>query len=185
MEQKDTEHTQLDKRTEATESDGDGAVHGLGNALSLPFSALIKALKFAVNFLWALRDSRMNSEVTRSSIASSTLSDNAQQDCKMVDEQHNSFANSNLAEGLESSAMTTAVLQEVNSPVLLDEDNNVSSDERCDEAKDNDAAINTEPKTEVACGFFKSFDSVKDSDDHNFQKESSQVLSLLILLRLF
>ena len=188
MEQEDTNHTQLNKRTEAIEPDGDSAVNGLGNALSLPFSALIKALKFAVNFLWALRDSRMNSEVTRSSISSSTLNDDAQQDCKTVDEQHkNAFANSseNLAEGLESSAMTTDVLQEVNNPVLLDEDNNVNYEERSDEAKEDDALIYTEPKTEVACEFFKPFDSVKDSDDHNFQKESSQVRSLIIVLQLF
>lgn len=175
-EQEGSDQLQLDERAETTESDGCGTLYGLGSTLSLPFCALIAVLKFAMSFLWALRGSRRVSEAVSASITSTTPIDDAQHDGKIVDEHCKS---ENLEGEIESSAITPGLGSD-NNPVLSNEDNNIGPDEDGDETIDNDDAFYNKPKIGEACNFFKSFDSVKDSEDHNFHKESYQVYCPLI-----
>lgn len=158
---------------------------GLGSILSLPFGALIRALKFAASLLWALRGVKRHESASR-------------QDMRIPDAQCEGADKATRA-GEHSStsrkSLDNASLSLSEKSLVLPEDNTVNEVvAQGGDAMDTDALAETEkkngfngginetvqeyslptvPQLDVS-GLFKQFDSVKDTADHHFKDEDSQ-----------
>eukprot|EP00250_Pteridium_aquilinum_P005995 c15992_g1_i1 orf=385-3885(-) len=177
-----------------------GTENGLGNALSLPFSALIRALKFAASLLWALRGSKRHEG--QGSSKTVVQSEGSENDVKVIGTKEQGSDTSQLLENAaivhsehEKShpAADTSIVDDPSSPSgveahsedamvpisSIDVGNDVSSEAGSNEAMQECSSPTTlEDKNHIlqleVSGLFKQFDSVKDTEDHHFKNEAGQ-----------
>lgn len=187
-----------EQTNEAVQSEGVVA-HGLGSALSFPFSALIRALKFAASLLWALRGSKRNLGPGHSSVAQSQVVQNDEassgpeelSDSSKILEKDVTMQPIDGSSAVASSIVDYATtppegearsgdiisLEEVEKSVGPEEGGNEAAQECLSPkmlAVDNRAASDLEWKKVEVSDLFKQFDSVKDSTDHHFNNEAGQ-----------
>lgn len=179
----------------ASQESGPGRERGLGSALSLPLSALIKALKFAASLLWALRGSKRLEDAGQGTSIAGAQSENSEHGSIVVNRGDELARNGHVVKEAsiqESSPISpdNGVRKDASSVVEAQCDGAMTSifstevgDELGHEVGSNDVVqeclSRTVPVTdgdmqsEVA-GMFKQFDSVKDTADHHFRDEASQ-----------
>lgn len=158
---------------------------GLGSALSLPFSALIRALKFAASLLWALRGSKRqvasgqgmsiertehDNKVSRAEEDLSIPSQKLENAGQPMHENSNVLAdNSIVTDGEGQGGDTMAPIKSVD--VAFSEGGVNETIQECLLPTVVDSSHTSQ--LEVS-GLFKQFDSVKDTADHHFKNEENQ-----------
>ncbi|KAI5067889.1 hypothetical protein GOP47_0016234 [Adiantum capillus-veneris] len=179
-------------------SQGSGSEKGLGSALLLPFTALIRALKFAASLLWALRGSKRQGDPPdqgmRVSVAQSESSEYGRvvsvgenelgtmghvlEDATVVQPvRDNSPDNGTISgvslagEAQSGGAMVSVLSTDVGNDLGLE----VGSNDVVQECSSPPTISATDGNLQASdIGFFKQFDSVKDTTDHHFRNEASQ-----------
>ncbi|MCO5586185.1 hypothetical protein L7F22_040124 [Adiantum nelumboides] len=151
--------------SQGTALTGPGSEKGLGSTLSLPFTALIRALKFAASLLWPLRGSKRLVDLDQSMIISGVQNESSGSG-RVVNVGENEPGD------VQSASATTSIFS---SDVVNDLGLEASSNDIVQECCPPPTIPATDGILQAsdAC-IFKQFDSVKDTTDHHFSNEASQ-----------